>query len=170
MWSNYSEQMTEKGKSVKTCTRCLKQETPPIYGNRCSFDQKSKGSPQKAGMNWLKTALCYSEKPFFENHPQQQQLLSSSYQRTQPQVNFLTKSSLRSEFSAQLLSRLNDLSLCTKRCTTKLKHKSLLLILQNLQFILFCVPKMMLHQIVVRVSKSLFLLMTLCTSLMRRTS
>ena len=34
VWRNYSEQMTEKQNSVKTC------KTPPIYGNRCSFDQK----------------------------------------------------------------------------------------------------------------------------------
>ena len=33
-WRNYSEQMTEKQNSVKTCTRYLKKETPPIYGNR----------------------------------------------------------------------------------------------------------------------------------------
>ena len=41
---------------------------------------------------------------------------------------------------------------------------------QSLQFILFCVQKMILSQIVARNSKRLFLLMTLCTSLMRRTS
>ena len=40
VWRNYSEQMTEKQNSVKTCTRYLKNQTPPIYGNRCSFDQK----------------------------------------------------------------------------------------------------------------------------------
>ena len=44
-WRNYSEQMTEKQNSVKTCTRYLKKETLPIYGNCCSFDQKRKGCP-----------------------------------------------------------------------------------------------------------------------------
>ena len=66
---NYSEQMTEKQNSVKTCTRYLKKETLPIYGNRCSFDQKRKGYPYKAGMNRLKSRIkaanCYSEKSFF---------------------------------------------------------------------------------------------------------
>ena len=33
VWRNYSEQMTEKQKSVKTCTRYIRKETPPIYGN-----------------------------------------------------------------------------------------------------------------------------------------
>ena len=42
--------------------------------------------------------------------------------------------------------------------------------LKSLQFIQFCVQKMILYQIVVRFSKRLFLSMTLCTSLMRRTS
>ena len=37
-----SDQMTEKQNSVKICTKSIKTETPPIYGNRCSFDQKGK--------------------------------------------------------------------------------------------------------------------------------
>ena len=44
------------------------------------------------------------------------------------------------------------------------------MILPSLPFILFCVRKMILCQIVVRMSKRRFLLMTLCTSLTRRTS
>ena len=43
------------------------------------------------------------------------------------------------------------------------------MILQSLQFILFCVRKMILNQIVVRISKRLFLLITLYTSLTSRT-
>ena len=41
---------------------------------------------------------------------------------------------------------------------------------QSLQFILFCVQKIISYQIVVRLSKRLFLSMTLSTSLVRRTS
>ena len=44
------------------------------------------------------------------------------------------------------------------------------MILQSLQFILFCVQKMILYQIVVSFSKKLFLLTTLWTSLIRKTS
>ena len=55
VWRNYCEQRTEKQNSVKTCTRYLKKETPPIYGNRCSFDQKRKRCLHKAGMNRLKS-------------------------------------------------------------------------------------------------------------------
>ena len=55
VWRNYSEQMTEKQNSVKTCTKSTKRKTPPIYGNRCSFDQKRKICPYKAGMKWLKS-------------------------------------------------------------------------------------------------------------------
>ena len=47
---NYSEQMTEKQNSVKTCTKSPKRETPPIYGNRCNFNQKRKSCPYKAGI------------------------------------------------------------------------------------------------------------------------
>ena len=53
LWRNYSEQMTEKQNSVKTCTKSPKKETTLIYGNGCSFDQKRKGCPYKAGMNRL---------------------------------------------------------------------------------------------------------------------
>ena len=55
VWRNYSEQMTEKQNSVKTCTKSPKRETPPIYGNRCSFNQKMKSCPYKAGMKRLKS-------------------------------------------------------------------------------------------------------------------
>ena len=42
------------------------------------------------------------------------------------------------------------------------------MILQSLQFILFCVQKMIIYQTVARISKRLFLSMTLCISLMTR--
>ena len=51
VWRNYSEQKAEKQNSVKTCTKSPKKETHSIYGNRCSFDQKRKGCPYKAGVN-----------------------------------------------------------------------------------------------------------------------
>ena len=54
LWRNYSEQMTENRKSVKICTKSTKTETPPIYGSHCSFVQKRKSCPYKAGMKWLK--------------------------------------------------------------------------------------------------------------------
>ena len=55
VWRNYSEQMTEKQNSVKTCTKSPKQETPPIYWNRCRFDQKRISCQYKAGMNRWKS-------------------------------------------------------------------------------------------------------------------
>ena len=55
VWSNYSEQMTEGQKSFKNCTMTPKKETPPIYGNRWSFDQKTKSCPNKTDMNRLKS-------------------------------------------------------------------------------------------------------------------
>ena len=97
VWRNYFQQITGKEISVKTCTESPKKERPPIYGNRCSFDQK-----RKVVHNNL----------------------------------------------------LNNFSLCTKRCAITKKSKFLLMILQSLQFILFCVRKMMLHQVVVRMSKN----------------
>ena len=45
VWRNYSEQMTEKRNSVKICTKTTQTETPPIYGNCCSFNQKRKRCP-----------------------------------------------------------------------------------------------------------------------------
>ena len=53
------------------------------------------------------TAHCYSQKSFFKNHSQQEQLYTSSGQHTQPLVTNLTKTCLRSEFSSQHLSNIN---------------------------------------------------------------
>ena len=64
----------------------------------------------------------------------------------------------------------HNFSFGRKRCAAKIKSKSLLMIQQSLQFNLLCVQKMILYQIVVRISKRQFLSMTLCTSLMRGTS
>ena len=68
-----------------------------------------------------------------------------------------------------ILSKLSNFSHYKKRCAATVKPKPLLMILQSLQFILFCVRKMILYQIVVRISKKLSPLMTLYTSLTRRT-
>ena len=48
----------------------------------------------RIGYNRTEAAFCYSENSYFKKRPQQQQLASSSYQRTQPLVNFLTNTCL----------------------------------------------------------------------------
>ena len=121
------------------------------------------------GENRIKAATCYFEKSFIKNLPQQQQLASSSYQRTQSIVKFFNNTCLQSDFSAQPLPKLNNFPLCRKRCITTINPYSLLMIFKSLQFILFCVRKIILYQIVAQMSKTLFLLMTLYTSLTRRT-
>ena len=118
--------------------------------------------------NRIKAANCYSENLFFKNY-QQQLLASSSYELTQPLVKFLNNTCLQSDFSAQPLSKLNNFSLCRKRCTTTINPYSLLMILQSLQFVLFCDRKMIFYQNSVRKSNRLFLVITLYTSLTRRT-
>ena len=89
---------------------------------------------------------------------------------TQPLVKFLINTCLRSDFHCSILSKLSDFSLCRKQCAARIKPKSLLMIPQSLQFILFCVQKMIFYQFLGRISKRLFRSMTLCTSLMRRKS
>ena len=84
-------------------------------------------------------------------------------------MKFLNNTCQRSDFIAQPLSKLNNFSLCRKRYTTTIYPYSRLMILQSLQFILFCVRKMILYQIMVRMSKRLFHLMTFYTSWTRRT-
>ena len=58
-------------------------------------------------LNQIKAAQCYSDKSLFENPSQQQHLVSSSYQCTQTWVKLLTNNCLKSEFSAQPLSKSN---------------------------------------------------------------
>ena len=158
VWRNYSEQMTEKQNSVKTCTKSPKREALPIYGNPCSFNQKRKSCPYKAGMKRLKSykssnLLLWK---FIFKSLQQQQLAFCSYQRTQPLVKFLNNTCLRSDFSTQPLSKLKNFYFCKKRCTTTINPYFLLMILQSLQFILFCIRMMILYQIVVRIWKRRF--------------
>ena len=74
----------------------------------------------------------------------------------------------RNKFST--LSNLNNFSICKKQRAATMKDKSVLMIPQSLQFILFCIQKIILYQIVARKLKILFLSMTLCTSLMGKTS
>ena len=50
----------------------------------------------------MKAATCYSQNSFFKNCSPQQQLASSSYQRTHPLVKLLIKTCLQSEFNVQL--------------------------------------------------------------------
>ena len=99
-----------------------------------------------------KSSNCYSEKSFFKNPPQQQQLASSSYQRTQP----LAKFSINPAYNLILVLNLCRNSIiflfCKKRCKTTINPYSLLMVLQSLQGILFCIRKMILYQIVVRMS------------------
>ena len=57
VWRNYIEQMTEKQNSVNSGTLSLKNKIPTIYGNHCSFDQKTKKSPNKVGYNQLESYI-----------------------------------------------------------------------------------------------------------------
>ena len=164
--------MTEKQNSLKTCTKSLKKETPSIYGNRCSFDQKWKGCPYKAGMNRLKSykssnlLLC-------------EIILQISFPTTATRFFQLRTYSTTGDVSHQYLltiriqcsnlSKLNNFSLYKKQCAATIKPKSLFMILQSLHFFLFCVQRMILYQSAARFSKRLFLQMTTCISLMRRT-
>ena len=59
------------------------------------------------GLYHIKAANCYSENSFFKNRSHQEQLASSSYQRTQPLVKCFINNCLLSEFSAQILSKIN---------------------------------------------------------------
>ena len=165
--------MTEKQNSVKTCSKSPKKETLSIYGNRCSFDQKRKGCPYKAGMNQLKSSkssnllLCIII--FQISFPT---TATRFFQlRTYPTTGEVSHQYLLTiRIQCTTLSKLNKFFLHKKRCAATIKPKSLLMILQSLQFILFCVQKMILYQIVAKISQRLFLSLTLCTSLMRRTS
>ena len=104
VWRNYSEQMTEKQKSVKTCTKSPKNEHLPYWEVVVVSTKKGNVVHIKRvriGWNHIKAATCHTENSFFKNPSQKQQWVSSRYQRTQPLAKMLIKYSLRSEFSAQ---------------------------------------------------------------------
>ena len=74
----------------------------------------------------MKAATCYSKNSFFKNLAEQQQLASSSYQRTQPLLKFLNNTCLQSDFSAQPLAKLNNFPLCRIQCKMYNYNKSML--------------------------------------------
>ena len=82
-------------------------------------------------------------------------------------MKFLTNTCLQSEFSDTPLPKLKKVSDCMRRCTTTIKAKIFLMIVQCLQFISFCVQKLILYQNLVIISRRFFLSKILCTSLMR---
>ena len=61
-----------------------------------------KGKQVCIDLFFIKAAFCFSEKPFFKHCSQQQQLASSSYQRTQQLGKLLIKTCFQSNFTAQL--------------------------------------------------------------------
>ena len=150
-----------------------KKERASIYGNRCSFDQKRKSCPHKEGMNRLKSykssnlLLCkiilYISFPTTATRFFQLPMYPTTG-RVSHQYLFTVR------IQCSNLSKLNNFSFYKKRCAATIKPKSVLMVLQSLQLILFCVQKMISYQIVATISKRQFLLMKLCTSLRRRTS
>ena len=135
--------------------------------------KKKKGWPYKSGMNRLKSYKS-------SNLLLWKIIVEKTFSTTATRLFQLPTFPTTGEFSHQhlltirnqcsTLPNLNSFSLCRKRCATSIKTKSLPMILQSLQFILFGVQKMTLYQIVVTTSKTPFLLMTLCTLLMGITS
>ena len=139
----------------------------------CSFHHERKGGPYKASMNRLKS---YKSSNLVLWKFIRWKLFSTTATRFfQPPAHSANGENsheyqLTITFHCSTLSKLNNFSHCRKRCAATIKPKSLFVILKSLQFILFCVQKMIFYQILVKISNSLFPLMALCTSLMRRTS
>ena len=101
------------------------------------------------GYNHLKAATCYSEKSLHEKISHEQQLAFYNYQHTQALVKNLINYCPRSEWIAQPLSKLIDFSPLPEELYNYKKTETLLIILQNLQFVLLCVKRLTLDQTVV---------------------
>ena len=64
-------------------------------------------------------------------------------------------------------SNLNKFSLCSKRYAATIKTRSLLMLIQSLQFLVFCIQKMIIYQSHATISKRMLLSMTFCFSLLK---
>ena len=134
--------MTEEQNSDKICKKSLKKETPPLYGNGCSFDQKSKSCPYKAGLNRLKSYKSSNlllwkinirkSFPTAATHFFQLRLYPSTGEISHQYLLTIT-------IQCSTLSELRLFSLCRKRCAPTMKPKPFLMILKSLQFYLFYV-------------------------------
>ena len=141
-------------------------------GNRSSFEQKRKSCPYKTGMNRLQSYessnLLLWKLILWKTSTKTTRFFQLPTYPTTGEVFHQYLPTVRIRRS--ILSKLNDFSRCRYRYAAPIKPKSLLMILQSLPLILTSVRKMIVYQIVARFSKELFLSMTLCTSLMKRTS
>ena len=111
-------------------------------------------------MKWLKSfkssdLLLWKITPW--KKPHEQQFAFYNYQHTQALVKNLFNYCPRSERIAQPLSKLIDFSPLPEELYNYKKTETLLIILQNLQFVLSCVWKLTLDQAVVRNLSKLFL-------------
>ena len=137
LWTNDWKQ-----NSVTICTKSPKKETPPIYGICCSFDQKRKICPFKSGMNRLEiyknsNLLPWKFIPWKSFSTKATRFFQLPTCPTTGEISHHYLPTIRIQCST--FSKLNNFCLCTKRCAATMKPKSLLMILQSLQFILFCV-------------------------------
>ena len=157
---------------VRTGTNSPRKETPLIYRNYCSSDQKK----------WFLFQIRYElveillkqQLAALKNHSSKIILnknlslpatkVSNHCKNVSPIHAYDQKSVLNSlEIDEKLPFRM-------KRCTTTIKPRTLLMVLHNLKFLLIWSRKLTLHQIVVKFSEKRFRSMTLCTLLMKRTS
>ena len=127
--------MTEKQDNVKNCAKAPKKETTYIDGNRCSYDQKRKSCPYEAVMKRLKS---YKSSNLLHCKIILQKSLPTTATRFFQLRTYPTTGDVSHPYTPTIriqcstLSKLNNFSICRKRCAATIKPKSLLLIQQGL--------------------------------------
>ena len=129
IWSinAFSEKKNEKQEGNKTCTKSPKRKYLPFMQVVVFLTENGKNVQKKLvwiGWKHVKSTTCYSEKSLLKNNSQRQKLFSSSYQRTQPLLKFLSNTCLRAEFSAEPLTKMNNIFVAW--CEVQSKQKSFL--------------------------------------------
>ena len=98
------------------------------------------------------SASCYSGKKILRNC-YQQQLRSLSYLPTQLLLEILSHTGQQSKFNDQPSSNVEHFLSCTQVRSITFKPKTLLRVLQNVQFILFWFRRSNIYQLVVIISR-----------------
>ena len=123
--------MTEKQNSVIICTESPKTETFPIYGNRCSFDQKRKISSYEECLSRLKSygrgsLLLWKIIPYKLFSTKASHFFQLPTYPTNGDFSQQYVLNIPIKIQCSTLSKLNNISLCRKRCATTKKPNSFL--------------------------------------------
>ena len=169
LFNAFFEQMTLKNIKLMKIVIDPQKRTTSIYEVRSVYDLKRKRCPYNVGMirlivwNHIKTQFCTLKYPSLKIVLGKNNLLFPATKVPNRWCKFSPKLAHPQSSVPNLCRNWIKFPFAWSDVQLQKKPKTLFMILQSLQFILFWVQKLILYQTVVTISRRLFLLLTFCT-------